>query len=84
MRSHPWRHLTLVLTAAISGAAVISLRLPVLVKRAAHQVVEAAPVDAARIAGDAGVVLSSGAVVQVQHVRGSFQFVAPRPYVIHV
>jgi len=84
VRSGPWRHLTVVLAAVLSGAAVLSVRMPAPAALAAHQAVLAAPVDAARIAGDAGVVLSSGAVVQVQHVRGSVQFVAPRPYVIHV
>ncbi len=84
MRSRPWRQLTLVLTAAISGAAVMSFRLPVPVKRAAHQAVGVAPVDAARIASDAGVGLSSGEVVEVQYLCGSVEFVTPRQYMIQV
>jgi len=78
------RHLTVAVAAIISGAVFLSARLPVSMNPPGLRAVDAASLDAVQIAGDAGIVLGSGAAVAVECVGGGIELVTPNQQMIGV
>jgi 3D (Asp-Asp-Asp) domain-containing protein len=77
------RHLTVAVAAIISGAVFLSARLPVSMNPPGLRAVDAASLDAVQIAGDAGIVLGSGAAVAVGCMDG-IELVTPNQQMIGV
>jgi len=84
VRSSRGLHLTVVLAAIISGAALLSARLPASMNLLAPRAVQASSADAVQIASDAGIVLGPGAVVAVECVGGGIELVTRRQQIIRV
>lgn len=78
------RHLTVAVAAIISGASLLSARLPASMNLLALRAVQAASLDAVQIASEAGIVLGSGAAVEMECVGGGIALVTRRQQIIRV
>ena len=84
MRTGRARHLTVVVAAIISGALLLSARLPMSMKSLGLRAVQAASPGAVQIANDAGIVFGPGASVVVECVGGGIKLVTRRQQIIRV
>jgi 3D (Asp-Asp-Asp) domain-containing protein len=78
------RHLTVAVTAIMFAASFLWARLPSSNDSLGLRSVQAAPVDAAEIARDAGIVLSSGTAVEMEHATAGIELVTPDQQMIRV
>ncbi|HEY5000398.1 MAG TPA: hypothetical protein VII15_01045, partial [Candidatus Cryosericum sp.] len=69
------RHLTVAVAAILSGASLLSVPLPLSTNLLAHRMVQVASLDAVQIARNAGIVLGSGASVEVKSTAGGMKLV---------
>jgi len=78
------RHLTVAVTAIISGALLLSARLPSSMDPLGLRVVHAVSLDAVQIASDADIVLASGAAVELKRMDSGIELVTPDQQMIRV
>ena len=79
MRTGRARHLTVAVAVIISGAVLLSARLPASMKPLRLRAVQAVSLSAVHVAGDAGIVFGPGASVVLEHAGGGIKSVILHP-----